>query len=116
MAWRKRVLAADIREVRHADPERALFPAARVARLFFEVRDVRGVHVRELPVRDARGELEHVLARGCFGADGRDAARMPSMHAAAQDMLHSISLRQKAMQDRRVANTIRASRAGALAH
>src|SRR5688572_10554230 len=66
------LLAADIGEACHADPESALFPALWVARFFLEVCDVRGVHVRELPVGDARSEGEHFLACRGFGSEGRD--------------------------------------------
>jgi hypothetical protein len=62
----------DFGEAGHADPERALLPAARVTRFFFHVSgDVAAIHAGELPVRDARGDFEDVLARGVGGGGDR---------------------------------------------
>ena len=72
--------------------------------------NVRGVHVRELPVGDARGEGEHFLACGGFGSEGGGGNSQDKRQC--KDMLHSIIPRQKAMQDRWRCQYYRASRRG----
>jgi hypothetical protein len=66
-------LLGNVRQARHADPEGTLLPAAGLARFAAHVRrDVLAIHARELPVRDARSDLQHFLARGRRAISGRD--------------------------------------------
>ena len=60
---RRNVFRSDVCEFRHADPERAFLPAARIRGFFAERGDAARAHVLELPVGDPRGEIEHLLAR-----------------------------------------------------
>ena len=65
------LLAGDVREMRHTHPECALLPAPRVGGFLGELRHtVRRAHALELPVGDARSELEHVLVFGVVGSRG----------------------------------------------
>ena len=53
---------------------------------------VRGAHARELPVGDARGELEHVLASGAFRScddgDGKQDKRRKAQQTTPANIVH----------------------------